>query len=341
MEPFRFDQVRYLAAKRTVDDRALNRHVWASLLEASAARPGEADRPFQIVELGAGIGTMVERLIDWGLFAALADADADARAGPTTITMDLVDNEAGSVATARSRLPEAARARGWAVTAPPEGSRPSAAGIRLSGDGVVLDVYLHEASVYDFLAGRPGGDSDLVLAHAFLDLFDLRDVLPPVLGLLRPGGLGWFTITFDGATILEPELEGSVERLIESIYHESMDERVTAGRRSGDARAGRHLFGVLSELGAEVVDMGSSDWVVFPRAGAYPGDESYFLRCILSQIGMAVAADDRVTSEALDGWLRRRDEQVGRGELVYIAHQIDVLGRRASTPDAGGSREGS
>ena len=44
---------RYLAAKTTVDDRALNRHVLAEL-----RRLMPADAP-QVLEVGAGLGTMV------------------------------------------------------------------------------------------------------------------------------------------------------------------------------------------------------------------------------------------------------------------------------------------
>ena len=62
-----FDFTRYLASKRTVDDRALNRQVWQTLADAvDGARP--PDRPLRVLEVGAGIGTMVERCVEWGLF---------------------------------------------------------------------------------------------------------------------------------------------------------------------------------------------------------------------------------------------------------------------------------
>jgi hypothetical protein len=54
------DYARYLAAKTTVDDRALNRHVLAEL-----CRLMPAGAP-QVLEVGAGLGTMVARLMDWG-----------------------------------------------------------------------------------------------------------------------------------------------------------------------------------------------------------------------------------------------------------------------------------
>jgi len=59
------DFTRYLAAKKTVDDRALNRFVWERL-RAVLADPGFT-RPVRILEVGCGIGTMVERLLDWEL----------------------------------------------------------------------------------------------------------------------------------------------------------------------------------------------------------------------------------------------------------------------------------
>src|SRR5260370_36573922 len=68
-----FDYARYLAAKTTVDDRALSRHV---LAELRRLMPAGAPR---VLEVGAGLGTMVARLIDWGAVSAgeyvLLDAD--------------------------------------------------------------------------------------------------------------------------------------------------------------------------------------------------------------------------------------------------------------------------
>ena len=55
---------RYLAAKTTVDDRALNRHV---LAELRRLMPAGAPR---VLEVGAGLGTMVARLMDWGVVTA-------------------------------------------------------------------------------------------------------------------------------------------------------------------------------------------------------------------------------------------------------------------------------
>ena len=53
--------MRYLAAKKSVDDRALNWQVWQHLV---AALPrATLEQPLRILEVGAGIGSMVERLL--------------------------------------------------------------------------------------------------------------------------------------------------------------------------------------------------------------------------------------------------------------------------------------
>ncbi|MFL6095158.1 MAG: hypothetical protein ACJ71Y_06880, partial [Blastococcus sp.] len=55
---------RYLAAKKTVDDRALNRSVLAELRRLMPR--GEP----RILEIGAGLGTMVARLLEWQVVTA-------------------------------------------------------------------------------------------------------------------------------------------------------------------------------------------------------------------------------------------------------------------------------
>src|SRR5262249_41054380 len=67
------DYARYLAAKTTGDDRALDRNLLAGV---SRLVPPGAPR---VLEVGAGLGTMVARLLDWGAVGAgeyiLLDAD--------------------------------------------------------------------------------------------------------------------------------------------------------------------------------------------------------------------------------------------------------------------------
>jgi 2-polyprenyl-3-methyl-5-hydroxy-6-metoxy-1,4-benzoquinol methylase len=71
------DFIRYLAAKKGLDDRSLNRHVWDTLAQTLRHRPESA--PLRVLEVGCGIGTMVERLLDRGLLtrAAYTGIDVD------------------------------------------------------------------------------------------------------------------------------------------------------------------------------------------------------------------------------------------------------------------------
>lgn len=55
----------YLEAKRVVDDRSLNQRVWGHFKDALGAGPR------RVLEIGAGTGTMLSRLEDWGLAGPL------------------------------------------------------------------------------------------------------------------------------------------------------------------------------------------------------------------------------------------------------------------------------
>jgi len=68
---------RYLLAKQAIDDAALNRSVLDELI-AHLPYTSRAT-PLQVLELGSGIGTMVERMMGWELlkFADYTAVDAD------------------------------------------------------------------------------------------------------------------------------------------------------------------------------------------------------------------------------------------------------------------------
>ena len=66
-------------AKKTVDDRALNRHVVEVL-----RRELTPSSPVRVLEVGAGVGTMIARLVDWNVLCradyTLLDIDRDSLA---------------------------------------------------------------------------------------------------------------------------------------------------------------------------------------------------------------------------------------------------------------------
>ena len=291
---------KYLLSKRTVDDRALNARVFERL---RLALPGK--RPLKIIEAGAGIGSMLARLLGWGL---LDQANYTA-----------VDASPESVAYAGEWLPLQAGGLGLQV-------ERSAGELRLTGHGRDVRLHLVAGDVIDYIASQPE-PADLLIAHAFLDLLPLPASLPPLFSLLVPGGLAWLTLNFDGATIFEPPIDPAFDAQVEALYHLSMDERITGGQPSGDSRTGRHLFAHLRQAGVQILEAGASDWVVFPHQGGYPADEAYFLHFILHFLEISVKGRPDLDQPRFASWLATRHAQVERGELIYIAHQMDFLVR--------------
>ena len=302
---------RYLSAKKSIDDRALNQHVWHSLHQSLAARRVDPQKPLQVVEIGGGIGTMVERAVERDLF--------------TSVDYTLVDALAENIAMAQERLPRRAVEAGYMIE-----DRAKASCLRISQpvSGRQLTVNLETADCFDFAAQPEQAERyDLLIAHAFLDLVDIPQALPRLRALLRPHALCYLTINFDGGTILQPELDPGFDHLIESLYHETMDKRITNGRPSGDSHSGRHLFGHLRAAGIEIIDAGSSDWVVFAHSTGYSADEAYFLHFIIQTMQSALRNHPALDQPRFQAWIEKRHAQIERGELVYIVHQLDFLGR--------------
>jgi hypothetical protein len=158
---------------------------------------------------------------------------------------------------------------------------------------------------------------------------DVPSTLPKLFSLLSDEGLFYFTINFDGLTAFEPVIDIELDSLILRLYHDTMDNRRIRGALSGDSCTGRHLFSHLQRAGAQVLQAGSSDWVVFPQQGSYPADEAFFLHFIIHTIQTALAGNHELDERQFATWIAVRHTQVERSELVYIAHQIDVLGSYA------------
>ena len=282
---FTYSFPRYLAAKKTVDDRALNGHVWQALRK-------NLPKQSKILEVGAGIGTMIERLYEQKFISS--------------IEYTAIDNQPENIAEAQQRL----------------AYLPA-----------TLQLNLEAIDLYDFIAREQGNQTwDVLIAHAFLDLVDIPATLPKLYSLLKPGGLFYFSINFDGATILQPTIDFELDGRIETLYHQTMDTRLINGKPSGDSRSGRHMFAHLQQAGGTILAAGSSDWVVFankaryPAAG-YPDDEKYFLHFIVETMRQALANHPDLDQAKFNEWITQRKAQIEAGELVYIAHQLDFLGR--------------
>lgn len=299
---------RYLASKKTVDDRALNHRVWKRFLDQLETFPPQAT--LRVLEAGAGIGAMLERLLASGL---LRD-----------VRYTAVDERPENLRHARNWLYR------WAADHDYRFGENQGEVLLTRRDERVA-VELVPVDVFDF-AERMGGSRqwEVLVAHAFLDLTPLPQSLIELFSLLTDGGLFYFPINFDGLTVFEPEIDPNLDAQILQLYHATMDQRLLRGGPSGDSRTGRRLFQQLNAAGGRVLEAGSSDWVVYPQADGYPADEAYFLDFIVHTIYQELRNHPELGAKAFEDWIAARHEQIARGELIYIAHQLDFVGRVAA-----------
>jgi SAM-dependent methyltransferase len=296
--------IRYLSAKKSIDDRSLNSHVFQTLSRTLKELYG--DEEIKVFEAGCGIGSMVERMLAWGAFA-----------NASYIALDL---ELEYLAEATRQLVK------YGNTAGMEVHKKSENVLVLQNYNQHIKIEFKIGDVIEFARNNANlREYHLILANAFLDLIDIYSSLPSIFTLVRPGGLIYFTLNFDGVTSLEPTIEADLDRQVIALYHETMDHRLVFGKPSGDSKTGRRLLPFLQKSGLNILDAGSSDWVVFPTNGSYKDDDAYFLHFIVDTIYLALEFRPEINPEQLHMWRDNRHRQVEHGELFYMAHQLDVL----------------
>jgi SAM-dependent methyltransferase len=301
-----FSFLRYLEAKKSIDDRALNRQV-LNRLQRELINTGEVG-PLKILEVGCGIGTMVERLIEGELIARFDYTG--------------LDIEAGALLEAYRRLRTFAPGQGLACQEGGDGK------LLLSRADHCWSLNFLPIDVFDFAADEDRhGSWDVLIAHAFLDLLPLAVALPILLSLVRPGGLCYFSLNFDGVTTWLPPLDDRLDDQIEALYHQSMHQSSSGGSSRSGSRSGRLLLTLLPPLGLDLLTVGSSDWAVLPHQGKYLQDEAYFLSYLLHLLEEALAGNATVDPAQLQYWLSTRRKQLETGELMLLTHQWDILGR--------------
>lgn len=295
--PIEYSFPRYLLAKQSVDDRALNKDVLQAL---RTALPTDS---LSIVEAGGGIGTMLTRLLRWEML-------------PPQVEYTLIDVSSENVDYAREWLPR------WAEEAGLQSKTEQDGALRLFDSRRQVHLRLMTADVFEIVQAGSLPPAQLLIAHAFLDLVPLPESLPPLLSLTTD--LAWLTLNFDGVTAFLPTLDPALDARLEQLYHQTMIAH-------GDYQTGRKLFQYLPEAGMRIEAAGASDWVVYPQGGRYPADEAYFLHFILHFFEQSLSDHPEVDAEAFRRWLETRRQQVEQGELVYLAHQVDLLARKEKT----------
>jgi SAM-dependent methyltransferase len=180
----------YLAAKEAVDSRSYNTRVWSRFTEELL----RWNSPKRIIDLGAGTGTLLSRLLSiQGLGDFLyAPLDADGR------LLAILENRLDRPLLAERRI--------------------SVAPIR--------------SSLEEFLSA-PGEKWDLCVSNAFLDLLDIPRHIGPILERVASGGLLYCAAVFDGVTLLLPEGDPDFGAAAAEAYHRSMDGGSRSGSRAG------------------------------------------------------------------------------------------------------------
>lgn len=293
--------ISYLAAKKAVDDRSLSQHVWQTTWGALP------EGRVRVLEIGCGIGTMLERILESGVVKH-----------GQYLGLDL---QAELLGEAQRRLLNWANDHSMVISSDGDGYLLSQADFELS-------VSWQTADATDLSAGEISTVHDLLIASAFLDLVDLETTIPSLLEHVRPGGLFYFPITFDGLTCLLPQRDATLEAEIERLYHRTMDSRRVAGKPSGSSRAGRDLLAYLVSSGHEILAAGPSDWLIMSEHGSYSEETRFFLSYILDTIAGALSGEATLPESTVRAWLNEKRELLAQGKLIYLTHQIDVCGRK-------------
>ncbi|MGA7278705.1 MAG: hypothetical protein WBW79_12260 [Desulfocapsaceae bacterium] len=290
---------RYLAAKKAIDDRALNSHVWQTLvkeLTKIAVR-----RPIHILEIGAGIGTMFERVIDQGLLSG-------------RVTYVASDNDPIQVEAAKGYISRWAQRQNHSLS-----WSAKYKGYLQTGTAEV-SLIIQYASIEELAAQTfPQKNFSLLIAHAVLDLIDFELLLPGLFSNLIDDGMAYLTCNFDGETTFLPEFNG--DDVIINHYHASMEKRV-----AGASRTGSRLLTFLQSAGLDILAAGSSDWIIKPQDRGYSADEFLFLNAILGMVERELSTV-HARLPGLSAWIDRRRLQVALGELSLRARHTDVLVR--------------
>jgi SAM-dependent methyltransferase len=238
------DYIRYLAVKRQIDDRSLSGSVWRKLHDH--LRQAKRRRPLDVIEMGGGIGTMFDRVLDWTLTPRLQYTLIEANRAYLDEFESRIEHLPYIAAGSEKRF---------------QGQAPS--GVTFELEALCADIHA--------VIGDPKlfNRWDLVMAHAVMDLVNIPETLHGFQRLLRPGGLLYLTLNYDGLSCFLPQWEPEFEEMFMSRYHLSMDNRIIEGRSSGSSQSGRRLIQHLLSAKLPLIAVGNSDWIVLPQHGGY------------------------------------------------------------------------
>lgn len=292
----------YLDTKFALDERSLNPQVRSAFLDELRQR-----QRFSCLDLGTGSGASIWRLLHSGL--------------PANLEITAVDRDAEILALASRRLAILLAARDYEVMAIP-------GGIRAHRDRRHITIDFITANLPDFKP-KARKHYDAVIAQALMDLLPPQLMARRIADWLRPEGVFYTSLNYDGNTTLFPLYpDEALEERILGAYDRSMEQRRVDGHGIGGARSGRRMHAALRQAGLEILTYGTSDWNLVPFRGVYPERESLCLTALLDMILNEAERSGEFTTDALDSWYQSRLRQIEAGELGFIVHQIDILARK-------------
>lgn len=287
----------YLEAKIPLDSASLNPRVRRRFRRFLEGLPDP-----RLLDLGTGTGAMLRRCLALNLKGSpfLIGIDRDARC------LDL----------ARKR-----------IAALQEELKGPAAAVRLLRLDL-LQAALHRRG--DVPAPRP---FDCITAHALMDLLPLEPVLVWVRALLRPGGLLYASLNYDGLTRFTPAYGSpAFEAALLADYDRSMEERRAAGLATGGSRSGSRLSEALKLQGFRILARGRSDWRLRPHRPGAGGGEKLLCETLLAMVYREALNRGALPGrgEELERWYRQRLQAAREGRLGLRVRHLDILAARTA-----------
>ena len=290
----------YLATKKAIDDQSLNKYVWEAMVDWVKTQQVKKT-PLKILEIGAGTGTMIERLLE---AQVLRDCIYTA-----------VELESSFRAIAFERLTKWSNPNNSSILNVSNEKR-----ITLCNKNRIELEWIN-ADILNIKNQLDNNCFDLLIGHAIIDLLPVPTCMSNLLAFLKPEGAFYFSLNFSGETLFFPT--HPYDEIIIESYHRTMDERFPYLDWL-PSKTGCNLGPWLNTQGHNLLAEGSSDWNL--PINTLPKNTNFlFTSNILDTISNAL----KKTSK-LNEWLKVRRQQQNTGELKLIITNKDCFGSKAN-----------
>ncbi len=286
-----FDYPAYLIAKKAVDDQSLNQQVWATMHHWIKNRQATVSK-IKILEVGAGIGTMIERFLDEELVKDSVYTAIEQEVHFKENAFNYLNN--------LYKYTINVDGENWYIE-----NRYCKTTVKwVTGDATNINEIIDEH------------DYDIVISHAVIDLMPVPVFLPLLFKHLKAGSAFYFSLNFSGKTEFLPVLEN--DEHIYREYHKDMDRRFNHLNWRA-SQTGEELGSWLINQGHKVEATGPSDWQL---SEDIDNTQALFILNILQTMEKALNG-----LPELDDWLTVRYQQLKAGELSLKISNVDYFGK--------------